>query len=134
MATTNIGETIDPFYRYKRPVSTVEIRQGKTIISNLDLIAKALKTKPSYILYYIQLEKSTSITNKCEIKIELNKIEIEELIDKYIEEYVLCGMCNYPELDIKKSNKKLYFVCRACGNSIEIDKTKFGKIFYKEFK
>ena len=134
MSLINIGESIDPFYRYKRPVSIIENRSGKTIISNLDNIAKSLHTKSSYILYYIQLEKSTSVTNKGEIKMELSKNEIEILINKYTEEYVLCALCKYPELVFKELNKKLYFGCNACGHSVEIPENKFTKIFYKDLK
>ncbi|XWV24781.1 mimivirus translation initiation factor 5 [Tupanvirus deep ocean] len=134
MAMTNIGDSIDPFYRYRRPVSIVENKAGKTIITNLDNIAKALNTKSSYILYYIQLTKSTFITSKSEIKTVLTKSEVEELVNKFIEQYILCTVCKYPELITKKSGKKLYFSCNACGNTMDISEDKFTKIMYKDYK
>jgi translation initiation factor 5 len=134
MSTINIGTSVDPFYRYKRPVSMVENRTGKTIITNLNDISKALCTKSSYILYFIQLEKSTSVTDKGEIKMILTKSMIEDFINKYIEKFVLCNICKYPELAIKQANKQLYFICNACGNTTEIPKNKFTKIIYKDFE
>jgi len=133
MTTVNIGNTDDPFYRYKRPVSIIENRSGKTIISNLENIAKALETKPSYILYYIQLEKSTTITPKLEIKIILTKLEIEYLLNKFINEYILCSLCKYPETIIKKTGGKLYFSCKACGHAKNIPENKFTKKIYKDY-
>ncbi len=132
MAMINIGDSDDIFYRYKRPVSIVVIQSSKTVITNLDDIARALNTKISYILYFIQLEKSTSITNKGEIKTLLTKSIVEDLIGKFTEKYVLCNICKYPELVTKQTNKKLYFSCNACGNTKEIEKNKFTKIIYKD--
>ncbi|XWV26022.1 hypothetical protein QJ857_gp1058 [Tupanvirus soda lake] len=134
MAMTNIGDSLDPFYRYRRPVSIVENKSGKTVIINLDAISKALNTKSSYILYYIQLAKSTFVTSKSEIKTILGKPEVEELINKFIEQYILCTVCKYPELVTKKSGKKLYFSCNACGNIMDIPEDKFTKIMYKDHK
>ena len=131
--TTNIGNTNDPFYRYKRPISIIENRKNNTIIKNIDNIAKSLHTETKYILYYIQLAKSVVITPKGEIKAILNKNEIEELINKYIDVYILCKKCKYPELVIKKhNNNKLYYSCNACGYSIDIPEDKFTKIIYKD--
>lgn len=132
MSMINIGESDDIFYRYKRPVAIIDIQSGKTIITNLNDIAQAINTKPSHILYFIQLEKSTSVTNKGEIKIILLKSVVEDLIEKYIAKYILCNICKYPELETKKINKKLYFNCKACGNSKEVEKNKFTKIIYKD--
>jgi translation initiation factor 2 beta subunit (eIF-2beta)/eIF-5 len=128
-----IGDSVDPFYRYKRPVSIVENKTGKTIITNIDAIAKSLHTKTSYILYFIQLEKSTSITNKNEIKTILSNMEIENFINQFIDKYILCDICKYPELVTQKSGKKLYFSCNACGRILNIPLNRFTKIMYRDF-
>ena len=132
--TTNIGNVIDPFYRYKRPVAIILNKGKSTIIENIKDIAMALHTKESYMLYYIQLEKSIPITSKGAIKANMNKNEIEKIINDYIEKYILCNKCNYPELVTKKDNKKLYFSCNSCGNAIDIVEDKFTKIIYKDYK
>ena len=136
MSTTNIGQdSIDLFYRYKRPCAICEYRGGKTtIISNLEDIAKALHTKPFYIIYYIQLAKSTSVTTKGEIKMVISLVEIESLINQFIDEYVLCIVCHLPELVIKKSGKDLEFNCEACGHATRLAKNKFTKAIYKDYQ
>ena len=139
MSSVNIGDSIDPFYRYRRPRALCNYGKNKTtIIINLDDIAKALHTKPSYILYYIQLEKSTSITSSTkkqpEIKMVLPVPEIEKLINNFIEKYILCTVCQYPELVIKQYKSELEFSCEACGNTMPISRDKFTKIIYKDYE
>lgn len=131
--TTNIGDSIDPFYRYKRPLAVLETKKNTTIISNIDAIAKSLHTEPKYILYYIQLAKSTSVSTRGEIKMVLNKAEIENIINQFISEYILCQVCNYPELVIKKEKNQIYSSCNACGNSCSIPENKFTKIIYRDY-
>lgn len=130
MANIPIGKTDDPFYRYKRPVTIVKHLNNKTIITNLDSISKALNTNAAYILYYIQLQKSVPVI-KNEIKAIIPQPEIETLINEYIEQYILCDICHYPELIIDGTQTKLYFSCHACGYSKDIPKNKFTKIMYK---
>lgn len=132
--SVNIDNSVDPFYRYKRSEAKIENKSNKTIITNLNDVAKALHTKPSYILYYVQLEKSTVVTGKGEIKANLTKLEVEKLINDYVSRYILCAKCNYPELSIKAEGVKLYFNCEACGHNVFIPVNKFTKIIYKDFK
>lgn len=130
MANIPIGDSNDPFYRYKRPVSIIKHTNNKTVIVNLDSISKALNTESAFILYYIQLQKSVPVI-KNEIKAIFSQPEIELLINQYIDQYVLCDICHYPEMVIMKNQTKLYFSCHACGYSKDIPKDKFTKIIYK---
>lgn len=127
----NIGKSTDPFYRYRRPLSIIEHKLGKTIIINLNEIANALHTKPLYLVYYFKLKKSVSVTKRLEINGIITKLELETLINQFIDEYILCNICGYPELITIKSEKSIYFRCDACGNIINIVKNKFTKIFDK---
>ena len=129
---TNIGDSTDPFYRYVRPITIVENRKNMTIITNIENIAKALHTEVKYILYYIQLSKSASVSSKGEIKMILKKTEIEAIINSFISEYVLCKTCNYPELVIKREDNTLHFSCNACGTAVPIPENKFTKIIHKD--
>ena len=132
--TTNIGDISDPFYRYKRPTVNIENRTNKTVITNIEEVAKALHTKAAYIMYYIQLGKSVPTTPKGDIQGAIKKIDIENLINTFINQYILCKKCNYPELVIKKNGSKLYFSCDACGSTEDIPENKFTKIIYKDYK
>lgn len=134
MRTVNIVNLDDPFYRYKRPYAISEYHGNKTtIIVNLEEIANALHTKASYILYYIQLAKSTSVNDKGEIKMIIPLKEIEKIINKFINEYIICTSCKLPELVIKKMDGQLEFSCEACGHTKPLIKNKFTKIIYKDW-
>jgi translation initiation factor 5 len=128
----NIKNTNDPFYRYKRPISKISNKSGRTTIDNLKEIALCLKTKPHYILHYIKVTKSVPIV-KSDIKAILTHGEIEELLNKFISEYIICSLCHDPEYVINKDGKNLCNNCNACGNSILIPKNKFTNIIYKDF-
>lgn len=131
--SVNIGNVKDPFYRYTRPVSVVTHKSGKTTITNLLEIAKALQTNSLYILHYIKLKKSVAVTSSGDIKSVIHQKDIEELINEFIDKYILCSKCNLPETIIKSTDKKkLYFCCNACGNVINIPENKFTKIIYKD--
>ena len=90
---TNIGNSIDPFYRYTRPIAIVINKTKSTVITNIENIAKALHTESKYILYYTKVVKSTSIAANGEIKMVLSKSQIEDIINNYIDEYILCKNC-----------------------------------------
>lgn len=134
MAYVNIGSSDDPFYRYRRPKVCIQNISNKTIITNLESLASALHTKPLYIVGYIQIAKSISITPKMELKAKLNQSEIETLIEQYIEKHILCSVCRLPEIVIEPSSNKLVYQCQACGNQREIIQDKFSKIIYRDYQ
>merc|ERR1712151_1486958 len=46
----------------------------------------------------------------------------QDLLDKFIEKYVLCQNCNLPEIDmVVKKNGAIMAACKACGWSGELD-------------
>lgn len=131
--STNIGNSDDPFYRYKRPLAIVENRGKTTSIKNLDAISKSLDTKSNYLLYYIQLEKSTSVT-KGTINTILSSKQIEEMVNGFINKYILCKSCAYPELMIQEDGQKLFWKCKACGHHEEIPLDKFTKVIHRDYQ
>lgn len=57
-------------------------------------------------------------------------------LDKFIEKYVLCKGCNYPEIKMFIEGKDgLKSKCNSCGKSNDHDsKSKAGKVFVSELK
>ena len=56
-------------------------------------------------------------------------------LDKFIEKYVLCKGCNYPEIKMFLDGKELKSKCNSCGKENSHDgKSKAGKIFVQELK
>merc|ERR1712060_808545 len=134
MAMLNIPTSIDdPAYRYKMPriVSKKEGRGNgsKTCIMNMSDVAGALKRKPEYTAKFFgyELGAQTSYTNK-EGEGERTIINghhetkvFQDLLDKFIEKYVLCQNCNLPEIDMVVKKERIMATCKACGWGGELD-------------
>ena len=53
-------------------------------------------------------------------------------LDKFINQYVCCKKCNFPELVYKAEKKDLYGKCNSCGSLWKLDNsTKAGKDLHK---
>ena len=69
----------------------IEIHDSKTIISNMDEIMKSLDRPFEYIVEYMLIELGVQIIDDiCTINGEHSREKLELLLDKFIEEYVLC--------------------------------------------
>lgn len=135
-ALLNIPQsTEDPFYRYKRPKLVVNTLKQGVQITNIDDIAKALNRNFMELVKYIQLSMKLNVTVKKQGKETKNilllknneNIDIDDIIESYIEKYVICKECNNPETIYSLSNKKLYLDCKACGGESELPISDFNK-------
>merc|ERR1719343_379642 len=118
----------DPAYRYKMPrlISKKESSGNgrKTCIVNMGDVSGALKRSPAYIIKFFgyELGAITSYTNKegegerTIIKGHVDTEIFQDLLDKFIDKYVLCKECHYPEIDMVVNRKgTIVASCKACG-------------------
>jgi len=131
-ATVNIRRDVDDkFYRYRMPVLLTKIEgKGngiKTVIPNMSDVAKALSRPPSYTTKYFgcELGATTILDEKTDRWIvngahDANRMR--ELLDGFIDKFVLCGECKNPEtvLSITK-NQEILRDCKACGATTMVD-------------
>jgi translation initiation factor 5 len=129
MANVNINRNLsDQFYRYKMPklVAKVEGKGNgiKTVIVNMPEIAKSLNRPPMYPTKYFGclLGAQVNFDNKSERYIvngahDSNKLQ--DLLDGFIQKYVLCQSCENPETILSVNQEKEIIVtnCVACGHS-----------------
>lgn len=117
----NIPRTItDDFYRYQMPELSLVYEAGlRTIIANLQRIAKSLNCLPIHIFKYIALQLGTHHTFK-DGKYILNGVhtlhQLNKYLDKFIDKYTLCHTCSLPEITLSKTLSKIKKTCNACGN------------------
>jgi len=123
----NIPSTIeDPSYRYKMPglLLKVEGRGNgiKTKIVNLNEIATALRVPPAYPLKFLGVELGSQ-TNESQGVINGSFVEPEmrKHLDKFIEKYVLCTNCKYPEMVLRVKHGAVGGVCNSCGTRSTLD-------------
>jgi len=131
-ATVNIRRDVDDkFYRYRMPVLLTKIEgKGngiKTVIPNMSDVAKALSRPPSYTTKYFGCELgATTILDERADRWIVNGAHdanrMRELLDGFIDKFVLCGECKNPEtvLSITK-NQEILRDCKACGATTMVD-------------
>lgn len=128
----NIDGSTDPFYRYQMDEVIVKVEGSgkmiKTLILNLDKIAKQIDRPAKYILAYIAFE--IGVSYKCDgdksyIGSEQTKLQVQNHINKFINNFILCKYCNNPEtkplVEGSKKNTLLKLNCASCGNQSLID-------------
>ena len=135
--TSNISCKDDPFYRYKRREFKILQQKTKISIQNMNEVASDLKRDPLMIIDYLKKKNGMTFTYKNGIFTTTKKISkeiLDHFLQKYIEEYVLCKKCKYPEVDLKIENKNISAVCRCCSNVYVYKKNDIINNFIKRKK
>lgn len=101
----------DPFYRYKREsVVLSPVKQHHQWL-NLSGIAKSLDVPESALSGYIQTRLGVPI-QKGVIKSKTLSLNVDALVDEFVDKFVLCNVCDLPELTRRGFTAR----CRSCGN------------------
>jgi len=125
----NSGEQEKTKYTMKPPVV---YREGtkKTIWVNFPEICKIMNRQPDHVLAFLLAEVGTtgSIDGNARfvIKGRFQPKHIENILRRYIAEYVKCHTCKTPETHLKKENRLLFMVCDKCGSTRTVTPIKTG--------
>jgi len=118
------GNSNDPSYRYKMPriQAVVEGRGNgiRTVIVNMNDIAKALKRPPDYPTKWFGCElgamsKFDPKTGRATVNGNHSQAQLSHLLASFIQKYVLCPQCGLPETDMYVKKDAVKQDCRACG-------------------
>lgn len=119
----------DTFYRYKMPRLVAKVEGSgngiKTVLPNITDIGRSLSRPPTYPLKYFgyELGAQTSIDTKNERHI-INGAhdagKLQDLLDGFIQKFVLCPNCSNPEtgLDVQQKKGTIKQRCAACGYQV----------------
>ena len=114
----NIPEDVKKHERFSIPKVRGHIQGNKTLLTNFNQIAETLRRPSEHILKFILRELATPGNIKNNIVVIGAKIpasRINEKIEKYAEEYVICKECNKPDTKLMKEGSFLFMKCTACG-------------------
>ncbi|KAG9104497.1 hypothetical protein FRC06_001878 [Ceratobasidium sp. 370] len=122
----------DKFYRYKMPSLLTKIEgKGngiKTVIPNMSDISRALSRPPTYPTKFFgcELGAQTSFDEKGDRYIvngAHDASRLRELLDGFIDKFVLCAECKNPETDliIVPRTEDIFRDCKACGARTGVD-------------
>ncbi|PKS05830.1 hypothetical protein jhhlp_007659 [Lomentospora prolificans] len=109
------------------------MREGnkKTIFANIAEICKRMKRTDEHVTAYLFAELGTSGSvdgsRRLVIKGRFQQKQIENVLRKYIIEYVTCKTCKSPDTELSKGENRLYFItCNSCGSRRSVTAIKTG--------
>ena len=104
--------------RFEIPKIEGRFEGKKTILTNLFQLASHLRRDPEHFQKYLLKELATSGQKQGDKFILNNKInskKINEKIETYVNEFVLCKECKKPDTEIIKKDRFSFLHCLACG-------------------
>lgn len=109
------------------------LREGnkKTIFANIADICKRMKRTEEHVTMYLFAELGTSGSTdgsrRLVIKGRFQQKQIENVLRKYIIEYVTCKTCKAADTELSKGENRLYFItCNSCGSRRSVTAIKTG--------
>lgn len=121
----------DKFYRYRMPLLLTKIEgKGngiKTVVPNMSDVARALSRPPTYPTKFFGCELGAQTTfdekgDRYIVNGAHDATRLRELLDLFIEKFVLCASCKNPETDlIIQKGDIIIRDCKACGQRTDVD-------------
>jgi len=109
------------------------LREGnkKTIFANISEICKRMKRTDEHVTSYLFAELGTSGSvdgsKRLVIKGRFQQKQIENVLRRYIMEYVTCKTCRSPDTELNKGENRLYFItCNKCQSRRSVTAIKTG--------
>lgn len=97
----------------------------RTIVTNFAQIASYIRRTPEHLMKYLSKE----LASQCEINRDrlilsrkLSSKDINDKINKYVQEFVICKNCKKPDTELDVEGQKLFVRCLACGTKSEVQK------------
>ena len=123
--TENIGrDQADPSFRYKMPRLVLKPEKNKTLVTNLDEVAKALGVDPLWLVKYFTYHFGLQVTydkdsGSAAFSGKRTEPVLSQCLKEFITQFVLCPTCNYPELTWHPKSKRdeVQIVCSACQHT-----------------
>lgn len=109
-------------------------REGnkKTAFANVQEISEKLQRSPEHVIQFLFAELGTSGSvdgqKRLIIKGRFQPKQLENVLRRYILEYVTCKTCKSINTQLKKesSNRLFFLVCNSCGSTRSVSSIKTG--------
>lgn len=113
-----------------KPPQVVRVGTKRTSFVNFTDICKILHRQPKHLLAFLLAELGTSGTvdgtNQLIIKGKFQQKHIENVLKRYIKEYVTCHTCRSPETILHKETRLFFLQCETCGSRCSVVSIKSG--------
>ena len=116
------------FYVFK----VVKVGTKKTSFANFTEICKIMRRQPKHLIAFLLAELGTTgsvdANNQLIIKGRFQQKQIENVLRRYIKEYVTCHTCRSPETLLQKDDQTrvVFLLCETCGSRCSVTKVSSG--------
>ncbi|KAF7338327.1 Translation initiation factor [Mycena venus] len=107
-------------------------REGtkKSIFANVSDICKKMHRQPEHVIAFLFSELGTNgsvdAAGQLVIKGRFQQKQIENVLRRYIVEYVTCKTCKSPDTLLTKENRIFFMACESCGSRRSVNPIKTG--------
>lgn len=104
--------------RFEIPKIEGHLEGSKTVLTNIPQIMTYLRRNQDHFIKYLLKELATSGTMKNNILIlqrKINSQTINDKIEDYVKEFVMCRQCGKPDTELQKDKEFIFIHCLACG-------------------
>lgn len=109
--------------RFEVPVVSSAIQGSRTILKSFKQLAKALRREEEHFVKFMSRELATTGEPQGNDYIFLGKFLksfMQDKVNKYTKEFVLCDKCSKPDTHLVKDADTTYKQCEACGNKVVV--------------
>ncbi len=117
-AEKELPEKTISYERFKLDKVKGHLEGNKTILVNLNLIAKQLDRKLEHLLKYLLRELATPgkvVRGRVILGSKFSASLINKKIKKYVSEFVICSECGKPDTELIEAEGVTYLKCLVCG-------------------
>lgn len=113
-----------------KPPQILRIGTKKSSFVNFLETCKLLHRIPQHVQSFLLVELGTSGSvdgnNQLIIKGRFEQRQIENVLRRYIKEYVTCHTCHSPDTILQKDTRLFFLQCEACGSRCSVTSIKSG--------
>lgn len=104
--------------RFSVPKVDSFIQGSRTVVRNFKDLTDTLRRDPKHLLRYLSHELATAgeiRSPQAFFNGRFGSNVLNELLQKYTEEFVVCPICQRPDTEMRREDRLLVLVCSACG-------------------
>ena len=104
--------------RFEIPKVEGHFEGRKTLLTNFFQIASHIRRNPEHIQKFMLKELAASGQKEGDrlvLNIKVPSTKINQKIEQYVKEFVLCKECQKPDTELIKEDRLSFIHCLACG-------------------
>jgi len=113
-----------------RPPQVLRVGTRKSSFANFADICRLLHRQPKHVLAFLLAELGTSGSvdgnNQLIIRGRYTQKQIENVLRRYIKEYVTCHTCRSRDTILQKHERLFFLQCETCGSRVSVASIKTG--------